>query len=52
MTMMASEQQAPNVIFVFSDEWRAQATGYAGDTNCETPVLDAFAKESVNLTQR
>jgi hypothetical protein len=23
----------PNVVFVFSDQWRASATGYAGDPN-------------------
>jgi len=40
----------PNVVFVFGDEWRMQATGYSGDPNCETPVLDALAAQSVNIT--
>jgi arylsulfatase A-like enzyme len=40
----------PNVVFVFADEWRAQATGYAGDANCRTPVLDALAAESIHFT--
>jgi len=40
----------PNVVFVFGDEWRMQATGYAGDANCETPVLDRLAAQSVNIT--
>lgn len=40
----------PNVIFVFGDQWRAQATGYAGDPNVRTPNLDALARESVNFT--
>jgi arylsulfatase A-like enzyme len=40
----------PNVLFVFADEWRAQATGYAGDPNCDTPALDAFARRSINVT--
>lgn len=40
----------PHVIFVFADEWRAQATGYAGDPNCQTPVMDALASHSLNLT--
>ena len=40
----------PNVVFLFADEWRGQAAGYAGDTNCETPVLDALAAESVDFT--
>jgi arylsulfatase A-like enzyme len=42
--------QRPNVIFIFGDEWRMQATGYNGDTNCQTPVIDALASESVNVT--
>ncbi len=44
-------ERRPNVIFVFGDQWRAQATGYAGDPNVRTPVLDRLAAESVNFTQ-
>ncbi len=40
----------PNIVFVFADQWRAQATGYAGDANVLTPNLDAFAQESLNFT--
>ncbi len=40
----------PNIVFVFADQWRAQATGYAGDPNVKTPHLDALAKKSVNFT--
>ena len=29
----------PTVILVFGDQWRAQALGYAGDTNVQTPHL-------------
>ena len=43
--------QRPNIVFIFADEWRAQATGYAGDPNCHTPNLDAFARESLNFSQ-
>ena len=39
----------PNVVFVFADQWRAQATGYAGNRQVRTPHLDALARESVNL---
>ena len=39
----------PNVLFVFADQWRAQATGYNGDPNVRTPNLDRFAGESVNF---
>ena len=40
----------PNVIIAFADQWRAQATGYAGNTNVKTPNLDALADESINFT--
>lgn len=39
----------PNVVFIFADQWRAQATGYAGDPNVKTPNLDRLAAESVNF---
>lgn len=39
----------PNVIFVFGDQWRAQATGYAGNPDVQTPHIDALAAESVNM---
>ena len=39
-----------NVVFVFGDQWRAQATGYAGDPNVKTPHLDRLAEQSLNLT--
>lgn len=40
----------PNIVFIFADEWRAQATGYNGDPNCETPVLDSLAAHSIDVT--
>lgn len=42
----------PNVIVVFGDQWRAQATGYAGDPNLagHTPTLDRLAAESCNFS--
>ncbi len=46
----AAEERPPNVVFVFADQWRAQATGYAGDPNVRTPRLDTLAAESVNFT--
>jgi arylsulfatase A-like enzyme len=43
--------ERPNVVFVFADQWRAQATGYAGDPNLQnkTPHLDRLAEEGINL---
>jgi arylsulfatase A-like enzyme len=40
----------PNIVYILTDEWRAHATGYNGDPNCETPVLDRLASESVSMT--
>jgi len=39
----------PNVVLVFADQWRYSATGYAGDPNVKTPVLDALAGQGVNF---
>ncbi len=46
----APARRRPNVVFVFGDQWRAQATGYAGDPNAVTPNLDKLAAASVNMT--
>ena len=43
-------QARPNILFIFADQMRADACGYAGDPNVETPNLDRFAAESANLT--
>jgi len=34
---------------VLTDQWRAQATGYAGDPNVKTPNLDALAARSIHF---
>jgi len=39
----------PNLVYVFADQWRADATGYAGDPNVKTPHLDRLAGESINF---
>jgi arylsulfatase A-like enzyme len=41
----------PNILWIVTTQWRAQACGYAGDPNARTPRLDALAAESVNFTQ-
>jgi arylsulfatase A-like enzyme len=43
--------RAPNILWIVTTQWRAQATGYAGDVNARTPHLDALAARSVNYTQ-
>jgi arylsulfatase A-like enzyme len=50
MLSCSKEPTKPNVIYVFADQWRAQATGYAGDVNALTPNLDQLAQEGINFT--
>ncbi len=39
----------PNIVFLLADQWRAMATGYAGDVNVKTPHLDRLAAESLRF---
>lgn len=39
----------PNILFVFADQWRGSATGYAGDPNVKTPNLDRLASEGLDF---
>jgi len=41
----------PNVIWIFGDQHRAQATGYMGDPNARTPNLDRMAAAGVPFYQ-
>lgn len=36
----------PNVLVVVADQWRAQAFGFSGDPNVQTPNFDKLAAES------
>lgn len=40
----------PSLVFIFADQWRAQATGYVGNTDVKTPNLDKLAAESINFS--
>jgi hypothetical protein len=42
---------APNILWIVTTQWRAQALGYAGDPNARTPGLDALARQSVDYTE-
>ena len=42
-------RKRPNIVFVLTDQWRAQALGYAGDPNVKTPNLDQLAARSINF---
>jgi arylsulfatase A-like enzyme len=49
-TAAPAPAKPPNVVLVFGDQWRVQATGYAGVDPCvRTPHLDALARRSVNF---
>ena len=41
--------RCPNLVYVLADQWRASATGYAGDPNVKTPNLDRLAKSCLNF---
>lgn len=43
-------RRQPNVLFILSDEWRAQSTRYNGDRNVLAPALDKLAGESISFT--
>ena len=45
-----SPLEKPNLVFIFADQWRAQSTGYAGNSDVKTPQLDKLASQSINFT--
>jgi arylsulfatase A-like enzyme len=48
-----STAAAPDILWIVTTQWRAQACGYAGDPNARTPALDALAADprTVNYAQ-
>lgn len=45
-----SDAGKTNLLYVFADQWRAQAVGYRGEDQVITPNMDAFAAESMRFT--
>lgn len=41
----------PNILWIVTTQWRAQACGYAGDPNARTPHLDALAAGAADFAQ-
>jgi arylsulfatase A-like enzyme len=41
----------PNILWIITTQWRAQACGYMGDPNARTPHLDALAAKATNFAQ-
>ncbi len=39
----------PNILWIVTTQWRAQAVGFAGDVNARTPWLDGIASEGVSF---
>lgn len=48
---MNTPPRAPDILWVVTTQWRAQAAGYAGDPNARTPFLDALAARAVDYRQ-
>ena len=44
-------KKAPNLVYVFPDQFRAMGLGCMGEDPVYTPNLDGFAAQSLNLTQ-
>jgi arylsulfatase A-like enzyme len=41
----------PNILWIVTTQWRAQACGYAGDAQARTPALDALADGALDFHQ-
>jgi len=41
----------PNILWILTTQWRAQATSLAGDPNARTPALASFAAGAVDFRQ-
>ncbi len=46
-----ARERRPNILWIVTTQWRAQALGVVGDPNARTPHLDALAAAGVNYTQ-
>ena len=44
-------KKRPNLLYVFLDQWRYQAMGYAREDEVCTPHMDSFARESLDCTE-
>lgn len=45
-----TEEKQPNVVFVLTDQWRAQDLGFVGNDQVKTPAIDALSQEAVVFT--
>ena len=49
LSLCPAADKRPNILFLFADQWRASATGYAGDPNVKTPNLDRLAASGLRF---
>ncbi len=43
-TAPVTVKNKPNVIIILADQWRAQATGYSGNSDVITPNIDKLSR--------
>ena len=48
-TLVLRPRRRPNVLWIFGDQHRAQATGYRGDPNVATPNIDNLGRQGVRF---
>lgn len=48
---MTPVRPRPNILWILTTQWRAQACGYAGDPNARTPALDRLAAGALRFDQ-
>ena len=48
--LSGATRKRPNLVYVFPDQWRAQALGFMGQDPVLTPALDTFSRQSAVFT--
>ena len=49
--MISSQENRPNILYIFSDQHAARVMGCAGDSSADTPSLDELAKGGTRFTK-
>lgn len=47
----AASHRPPDIVWIVTTQWRAQACGYAGDPNARTPCIDALAARAGDFAE-
>ncbi len=48
--LTAKSRKQPNILYIFSDQWRHTDHGYAGNMDVLTPNIDQLSRESISFT--